>query len=670
MRRNTGLSSRLKTLADDTTTPYTAFGSRSISLFDADTGALVWDSGYTLQSVAIAAGVYDDCCSDDKGVEPEGIAVARIDGRTYAIVGLERTTRSMLVVFDVSTPTAPFLLTSVVLPDSLSPEGLSVLEANRTATGRPQLVVSNEVSNTLDYLDLPTLINSRGSGMAGFATTPMLKDVAGGSTLQISSLITNGELTNGLAPGSSAYVPPGIFDGMGAYDNGDGTFTLLVNHEVGASDGYQMNVVGLNANVSGARISRFVIAKDIDGNAANGFQARVLSGGLAYDEVRSVDPTFAKGGFTRFCSANLSEPFQFGNGRGFVDRLYLAGEEGGPGRFFALDTANTDLHHVPAFGRGGWESAVAVDTGSANTVAVMLFDDTSGTANYLYLWVGTKNPGSGDLLRRNGIDASSGALYAWKAEAINSQAGLNAMALNTAVGGHWERLGSGSEIAALPTATALRSLAQAKGAMAFVRIEDGDVNPTNGQQVAFNTTGGSGADLYGNTNLIDLRGAFAADGSLRTTANTSSLRVIVDADRLTGVARQSGVRNPDNLAWARNGKLYIQEDRIVPGGTADGQFGSQEASIWDVDPLTGTQQRWAQIDRSAVPSAYGQTDSQPTDIGNWESSGVIEVSQLFGSPAGTVFLTNVQAHSLSNGTLNGSPYLVEGGQIQLIQVVA
>lgn len=670
VRRNTGLSARLKTLADDTTAPYTAFGSRSISLFDADTGDLVWDSGNTLQSVAIAAGVYDDSRSDDKGVEPEGIAVARIDGRTYAIVGLERTSRSMLVVFDVSTPTAPSLVTSVVLPESLSPEGLTVLDANRTATGRPQLLVSNEVSNTLDTLDLQTLIQSRGQGMAGFFTTPMLKDGVGGSSLRISTLLTTGEVTNGLTPGSSAYGAPGIFDGMSAYDNGDGTFTLLVNHELGATDGYQMNVEGLNANVSGARISRFVIAKDMDGDGANGFQARVLSGGLAYDAVKSVDPAFAKGGLARFCSATLSEPFQFGGGRGFVDRLFFTGEENGSGRFFALDTAQADLHHLPALGRGGWESAVAIDTGSAQTVALMLFDDTSGTANHLYLWVGSKDSASADLLRRNGLDASSGALYAWTAEAFSSQSGLNAVALNTAVSGHWERLGSGSEIAALPTATALRSLARSKGAMEFIRIEDGDVHPLTGQQVAFNTTGGSGADLYGNTNLIDLSRAFAADGSLLTSADTSSLRVIVDADRLTGVARQGGVRNPDNIAWGGNGKLYIQEDRSLLAGTADGRFGSEEASIWEVDPLTGGAERWAQIDRSAVPALYGQTDSAPADVGNWESSGVLEVSHLFGAAAGTVFLTDVQAHSLTNGSLNGPGYLVEGGQIQLIQVLA
>ncbi|MEB3333772.1 MAG: alkaline phosphatase PhoX [Cyanobacteriota bacterium] len=669
VRRHTGLSSRLKTLADDATAPYTAFGSRGISLFDADSGSLVWDSGTTLQSVAIAAGVYDDSRSDDKGVEPEGIAVALVNGRTYAIAGLERTTRSMLVVFDVTTPATPSLVTTVVLPDSLSPEGLTVVEANRSATGSPQLVVSNEVSNTLDYLDLPTLINSVGIGMAGSFAMPMLKDWAGGSTLRITALITNGEVTNGLAPGSSAYAAPGIFDGMGAYDNGDGTITLLVNHELGANDGYQMTTQGLNANVNGARISRFVIAKDIDGNAANGLQARVLSGGLAYNEVRSSDPGFARGGFSRFCSANLSDPFQFGGGRGFVDRLYLVGEESGSGRFFALDTANGELHHLPALGRGGWESAVAVNTGSANTVALMLFDDTSGTANYLYLWVGTKDPSSSDLLRRNGLATSSGGLYAWKAETINTPTGLAAIPLNSSVSGPWEWLGSGDQIAALPTAAALRALAQGRGAMEFIRIEDGDVDPVSGQQVAFNTTGGSAGDLYGNTNVIDLSSAFTADGVLRTTPGTSSLRVIVDGDRVTGVARQEGVRNPDNIAWGRNGKVYIQEDRSLLGGTADGRFGSQEASIWEVDPLTGITNRWAQIDRSAVPVAYGQSDSLPADIGNWESSGVIEVSHLFGAPAGSVFLTNVQAHSLTNGSLNGPSYLVEGGQIQLIQVM-
>jgi hypothetical protein len=239
------------------------------------------------------------------------------------------------------------------------------------------------------------------------------------------------------------------------------------------------------------------------------------------------------------------------------------------------------------------------------------------------------------------------------------------VALNTPVGGEWVLLGTGNEIASLADATALRNLAFGKGAMQFTRVEDGDVNPITGQQVVFNSTGGSGTDVYGSTYIVDLASAFDSNGLLNT-GLTTSLRVLVDTDKLTGLDRQTGVRSPDNLAWGTDNKIYIQEDRSLSGGTADGQFGSQEASIWQVDPVTGQASRWAQIDRGSVPSAYGQTDSLPLDIGNWESSGIIDVSVLYSAAAGTYFLANVQAHSLSNGNIGGAGYLAEGGQINLI----
>ena len=656
---------RLKTLKEQTTAPFTAFGARSVSLFDADSGALVWDSGNSFQSLAIAARVYDDSRSDDKGVEPEGVAVGRLNGRTYAVVGMERTTTSMLTVFDVSTPSAPSWVTNVLLPGSLSPEGLSFVDARQSATGRAQLQVANEVSNTLDLLDFEALIATPAVAGAGTYAATMIKDLAGGPSLQVSSLLTNGEVTNGLAPGSPVYVAPGIFDGMGAYDNGDGTFSLLVNHELGNTAGYQMSVDGLNPAVAGARISRFVVAKDIDSNPANGYQPRVLAGGLAYDRVISPDPAFAKGGFNRFCAANLAPAGQFA-GRGFSDSLYLLGEETTAGRFFALDPASRSLLHVPAFGLGSWESATLVDTGHAATVAVLLFDDSAGAP--LYLWVGQKVAGSADVLERNGIAASCGRLYAWKAEGIAPTTdGLAGVALNTPVQGGWVDLGSGSQIAALSTAAAQRSLATSQGAMTFTRIEDGDVNPLTGRQVVFNSTGGSGSDLYGGTYVIDLAASFAANGQLQAGATTTPLRVLVDADRLTGLDRQNGVRNQDNLVWAGDGTIYLQEDRSLPNGTANGAFGAQEASIWAVDPLTGVSSRWAQIDRSAVPAVYGQSDSAPSDVGNWESSGIIDLSTIYGAAPGSLFMANVQAHSLTNGNLIGSGYLVEGGQLLFVQ---
>ncbi|MFM7265163.1 MAG: alkaline phosphatase PhoX, partial [Cyanobium sp.] len=559
----------------------------------------------------------------------------------------------------------PAWVTHAVLPGSLSPEGLSFLEARNSPSGRAQIVVANEVSNTQDILDFEALLASAAPGAAGSFTPTMIRDLAGGPNLQVTSLITVGEVTNGLLPGSSVYVAPGIFDGMGVFDNNDGTFSLLVNHELGNTAGSQMAVAGLNPAVAGARVSRFIVAKDSDNNAANGYQPRVLSGGLAYDRVVSSDPAFAKGGFNRFCSANLAPAGQF-SCRGFSDSLFLLGEETSNGRFFVLDPASRSLVHVPAFGLGGWESATLVDTGNANTVAALLFDDSGGAV--LYLWVGQKQAGSADLLERNGLAASSGRLYAWKADAISPNPdGLAGVALNAPVAGGWVELGSGSQIAALTTAAAQRSLATAQGAMTFTRIEDGDVNPLSGRQVVFNSTGGSGTDLYGSTYGMDLAASFGSDGLLLSGPATTPLRVLVDSDRLTGLDRQNGLRNPDNVVWAGDGQIYLQEDRSLPSGSADGAFGAQEASIWKLDPITGATSRWAQIDRSAVPTAYGQSDSAPADIGNWESSGILDLSPIYGAAPGSMFLANVQAHSLSNGNILGSGYLVEGGQLVVLQ---
>ncbi len=666
--RGSGNANRIKRLTDDAAVGsadrITTFGSRSISIFDAESGALLWDSGNSLQTIAVAAGMYADSRSDDKGVEPEGIVVAQLNGRSYAIASLERTTSSMLVVFDVTDPSAGQFVTSTVINGSVSPEGLHIVEAKQSPTGRAQLVVSNEVSNTLNVFDLEALIAAPPVAGAGTFASTMLKDVGGGPQLQISSLITNGEFTNGLNPGDSVFAPVGIFDGMGAYDNGNGTYSLLVNAEIGPGKGYGFSVEGLNPVVDGARISKFIIDKDSDDDASNGFQSKLLAGGLAYDEVISPVAGFATGAMNRFCSANLIQAGAF-NGRGFADTIFLMGEESAPGnRFFALDPNGGKLYHVPAFGFGGWESATAVDTGNANTVAVMLFDDANAP---LYLWVGAKDAGSSDFLARNGIAASSGSLYAWKADGIAATpAALAAVDLNTAVAGGWVLLGSGDQIAALPDAAAQRTLAFTQGAMQFTRVEDGDVSPLTGQQVVFNSTGGSGADLYGSTYVVDLAAAFDANGLLAS-GLTTSLKVLVDTDKLTGLDRQNGIRSQDNLAWGSDNFIYIQEDKSLSSGTADGQFGSQEASIWKVDPVTGLANRWAQIDRSATPMAYGQTDAAPLDIGNWESSGIIDVSAIYGAAAGAYFLANVQAHSITNGNIGGSGYLAESGQIDLIQ---
>lgn len=141
-----------------------AFGARSATIWRTD-GRRVWDSGDQIEQRVAAdqPGAFNanndenerDNRSDNKGPEPEGVAVGRIGGRTYAFVGLERV--GGFVVFDVSDPAAPLLVQwannrdysrTPAGPDS-GPEVVHFVEAGDSPTRRPLVVVSNEVSGTV-----------------------------------------------------------------------------------------------------------------------------------------------------------------------------------------------------------------------------------------------------------------------------------------------------------------------------------------------------------------------------------------------------------------------------------------------------------------------------------------------------------------------------------------
>ena len=91
---------------------------------DSEYGELIYDSGEILDREAMALGLYDDARSRDKGVEPEGIEVMEINGRTVAFVGLERTTKSAVAAFDITDPTQVTFLKMLVSDGEQAPEGL------------------------------------------------------------------------------------------------------------------------------------------------------------------------------------------------------------------------------------------------------------------------------------------------------------------------------------------------------------------------------------------------------------------------------------------------------------------------------------------------------------------------------------------------------------------
>ena len=145
-----------------------AYGARSFSIRNAD-GQLVWDSGDQFERITAERypdgfnsghdeTLFDDR-SDNKGPEPEGLALGKIGDKTYAFIGLERI--GGIMVYDITDPAKPefttyvnsrdFTVDSAVDPAAagdLGPEGLAFVPAADSPNGEPLLIVGNEVSGT------------------------------------------------------------------------------------------------------------------------------------------------------------------------------------------------------------------------------------------------------------------------------------------------------------------------------------------------------------------------------------------------------------------------------------------------------------------------------------------------------------------------------------------
>ncbi len=117
-----------------------SFGARSFSVWNAQTGQLVFDSKNELDVKAKDAGIYDDTRSDDKSVEPEAITIGRVGSKRIACVGLERA--DAVALYDVTNPVAPVFVK--ILPTGDAPEGVLFISASKSPIQQSLLVVSSE----------------------------------------------------------------------------------------------------------------------------------------------------------------------------------------------------------------------------------------------------------------------------------------------------------------------------------------------------------------------------------------------------------------------------------------------------------------------------------------------------------------------------------------------
>jgi DNA-binding beta-propeller fold protein YncE len=117
-----------------------AFGARSFSVWNGNTGAQVFDSKNQLEQKVIEATKYDDLRSDDKGVEPEGITIGKMGGKVVAFVGMERA--DVMAVYDITDPTNPVFLK--ILSTGDAPEGITFIPAAQSPNGKSIVIVSSE----------------------------------------------------------------------------------------------------------------------------------------------------------------------------------------------------------------------------------------------------------------------------------------------------------------------------------------------------------------------------------------------------------------------------------------------------------------------------------------------------------------------------------------------
>ena len=140
-----------------------SYGSRSFTIYNGK-GKVVFDSGDDFETLIAElrvpnafnndefpsddADVIDENRSDNKGPEPEAIAVGEVDGKTLAFVGLERD--GGIMIYDISNPRkARFVdyIDSAEAGDA-SPEVISFIAPEDSLTGTAQIAVSYEMSGT------------------------------------------------------------------------------------------------------------------------------------------------------------------------------------------------------------------------------------------------------------------------------------------------------------------------------------------------------------------------------------------------------------------------------------------------------------------------------------------------------------------------------------------
>lgn len=393
------------------------------------------------------------------------------------------------------------------------------------------------------------------------------------------------------------YPMPGIFDGAGAWLVDPATLRVIINHETSdaAISEVDLDLVELQAAISNMIVSGNTGGGRFVDSARQAYDRWSANGGTSWVATANSFNT----SFRRFCSGQSYAPNTFGADRGFVDEIYITGEETSGGRLFAIDSTKRDLYQLSGTvgdalgGIGGmpfdaWENAALLDTSENNHIALLLSPD--GGTRTLRLYIGEKNKDasgavSSSFLARNGL--AYGSWYYLKA---------NFPALNNTNNGSFD-------IAVL-------------GALSSDKLEDVDTSPSNPSRAIL-------ADQTSGVFTFDFDLIFSNEFD----AASSSFSITTVSNTSGGI---NSLNAPDNIDWTdattlagtayTDGLIFVNED-------------NSSGEIWQMLP-DGS-------DRILVAN---------TTV-NSESTGIFDVSTMLGYQPGSILITNNQGFPSSTSVL-------------------
>lgn len=487
---------------------------------------------------------------------------------------------------------------------SPSENGIAVATTNLSHIYKYKLAGADKLTN---YSPLASALVP---GITGPSTskTPFLVPTVPGAWS--TSILSCGEAVGG-------YKMVGLPDGLGSYDNGDGTFTVLIGHELQSTAG-----VARAHGSTGAFVSKWVIKKS-DFSVVNG--ADLMQQANVWNPLTSSYITYSAAfpsttaAFSRFCSADLPSTSAYYNsntGKGTMNRIFMNGEESGmEGRGMAHIATGPNAgksYELPYLGKFAYENAVASPYESDTTVVIGTDD---GPGGQVYVYVGTKTA-TGNDIEKAGLQ--NGRLYGIAVTGMTLESSASVPAPGTAF-----TLADMGFVHNMTGAT-LETNSVGAGVTTFLRPEDGAWDPKNPNDFYFVTT---------NSATTPSRLWRARFNNVANPMLGGTITAVLDGTE--------GQKMLDNIGFDNYGHILMVEDI---GNNA------HVGKMWQYTTATDELKMIAACDSTRFVSGGANFLTQDE-----EASGIVDAEHILGPG---MFLTVVQAHHGGMGT-----DVVENGQM-------